>query len=120
MRSRRVLDSATAKLMVQRRELRRIAREHALATALHPVSDAYAADTSATAGAVHDALLRRLGPSEKLAMVAQLSRSVRALARAGLRVRNPHADEMTLKHHEAELLFGPELAARSLGRRLRG
>ena len=111
IRSRRSLEPDTARRMVQIREARRIARR--AQESLRPVGTP--ADTSAAAQAVQDMLLRRLSPTEKLAHVARLSRMVDELSLAGLRLRNPAADEQTIRFLRAELRLGHDLAVRVYG-----
>jgi hypothetical protein len=99
--------------MVEIREARRAAR--CARTARLPAGAP--ADTSVTALAVHDALLRRASPAEKLAQVARLSRVVDQLSLAGLRQRYPTADDEEISYRRAELRLGRELAARVYGAR---
>jgi len=109
-RSRRVLDSGTARQMVAIREARRAGRraEHA------PVSQPERqADTSVAAQAVQDSLWRRASASEKLLQVTRLSRMVQQLSIAGLRQRHPADSEQQLWHRFAELRLGSELASRA-------
>ncbi|HSA55393.1 MAG TPA: hypothetical protein VLE53_06790 [Gemmatimonadaceae bacterium] len=74
-----------------------------------------AADTSAAAQAVQDALLRRASPAEKLAQVGRLSRMVDQLAMAGLRQRHASVDDRMIRYRRAELRLGRELAVRVYG-----
>ena len=112
IRSRRVLSPETARRMVQIREARRIARR-ALQS---PRFDGTPADTSPAAQAVQDALLRRSTRAEKLARVTQLSRMTDQLSLAGLKLRNPHADDQTIRFLRAELRLGRALAVRVYGK----
>ena len=59
--------------------------------------------------------LRQMPAWRKLAMVGSMNRMVRALALAGLRERYP--DDTPAQRHRrlADLVLGPELAARALG-----
>jgi len=75
------------------------------------------ADTSVSALAVQDALLRRASPAEKLAQVARLSRMLDQLTMAGLRQRHPTSDDEMIRYRHAELRLGRELAARVYGAR---
>jgi hypothetical protein len=113
MRSRRVLDPQTARQMVAIRETRRAAQRAALATGAISGS----VDTAPEAQAVQDALLRRMSPARKLALVGSLSRAVVALARDGVKRRHPGADERSLEMHVAVLRLGEQLAARAYGPR---
>jgi len=108
-KSRRALDSETARRMVARREARRAAKRAAGISKLPPGTPA---DTSVAAQALQDALWRRASPSEKLMQVARLSRMVEQLSIAGLRQRHPADGEEALVYRRAELRLGPELASR--------
>lgn len=111
IRSRRILKPETARRMVQIREARKVARRaHQSLRA-----DGTPADTSVAAQAVQDSLLRRSSPAEKLAQVARLSRMVDELSLAGLRLRNPAADDRTIRFLRAELRLGRTLAVRVHG-----
>lgn len=59
--------------------------------------------------------LRRMPPWRKVALVCDMNRTVRALALAGLRQRYP--DDSPAQRHRrlADLVLGPELAARVFG-----
>ena len=59
--------------------------------------------------------LRRMSAARKLALVGEMNRSVRTLALAGLRERYPDDSEARLRRRLADLLLGPELAARAYG-----
>ena len=111
IRSRRALDPAIARRMVVIREARRIARRANPAARVGGT----AADTSAAAQAIQDALLRRASPAEKLAHVGRLSRMVDQLAMAGLRQRHASVDDRMIRYRRAELRLGRELAARVYG-----
>ncbi len=76
---------------------------------------AFSRDTGPNAERVLIELLRQAPPSRKLQMVAELNETVRLLALEGLRQRYPKADESELKRRLADLLLGPELAARAYG-----
>ena len=112
IKSRRTLDSAVARRMVEIREARRAARR---ANTARP--GGAPADTSVAALAVQDALFRRASPAEKLAQVAGLSRMVDQLSMVGLRQRHPTADDEMIAYRRAELRLGRELAARVYGAR---
>lgn len=111
IRSRRTLDPAIARRMVLIREARRVARRPKSAA---PIGGT-AADTSAAAQAIQDALLRRASAGEKLAQVARLSRMVDQLAMAGLRQRYTSVGEKMIRYRRAELRLGRSLAARVYG-----
>ena len=72
-------------------------------------------DTSPEAERVLIDLLRQAPAWRKLRMVNQLNASVRTLALSGLRQRYPQATEAELRRHLADMLLGPELAARAYG-----
>lgn len=52
---------------------------------------------------------------QKWERMAQLNRQARLLALAGLRRRYPDASDAELRRRLADLLLGPELAARAYG-----
>jgi len=60
-------------------------------------------------------LLRDLPAWRKMEMLAELNRTARSLALAGLRQRHPEADDAQLKRHLANLLLGEELANKIYG-----
>ena len=72
-------------------------------------------DTRPEAEAVLIELLRQAPPWRKLRMVGQLNQTVRTLALSGLRQRYPEAAPQELRRRLADLLLGPELAARVYG-----
>jgi len=72
-------------------------------------------DTSPEIEQIQIERLRRMPPWRKLALMAEMSQTVRVLALAGLRHRHPD-DTPALRHRRlADLLLGPELAARAYG-----
>jgi hypothetical protein len=71
-------------------------------------------DTRPEAEAVLIGLLRQAPPWRKLQMVGQLNQTVRTLALSGLRQRHPEAPPQELRRL-ADLLLGPDLAARAYG-----
>ena len=72
-------------------------------------------DTRPEAEAVLIKLLRQAPPWRKLHMVGQLNQTVRTLALSGLRQRYPEATSQELRRRLADLLLGPDLAARVYG-----
>jgi hypothetical protein len=72
-------------------------------------------DTRPEAELVLIKLLRQAPPWRKLHMVDQLNQTVRTLALSGLRQRHPNATPQELRRRLADLLLGPELAARVYG-----
>jgi hypothetical protein len=72
-------------------------------------------DTSPEAEQVLLDLLRRAPVHRKLEMLGQMNAAARYLALEGLRARHPGATEAQLQRYLADLLLGPELAARAYG-----
>lgn len=72
-------------------------------------------DTGREAEQVLIELLRRAPVARKLEMLGQLNAAARELALQGLRARHPDANEAQLQRRLADLLLGPELAARAYG-----
>lgn len=72
-------------------------------------------DTSPAAERVQLDLLRRAPAWRKVRMLAELNETVRTLALSGLRQRYPQASAQELRRRLADLLLGPELAARVYG-----
>ena len=59
--------------------------------------------------------LRQMPAWRKLALVGGLNQAVRRLALSGLRQRHPDDTEMQRRRRLADLLLGPELAAKVYG-----
>jgi hypothetical protein len=59
--------------------------------------------------------LRQMPPWRKMALVGEMNRTVCALALAGLRQRFPDETPAVRRRRLADLLLGPELAARAYG-----
>jgi len=72
-------------------------------------------DTRPEAERVLIDLLRKAPAWRKLEMVGQMNQTVRELALSGLRQRHPNATPEELRRRLADLLLGPELAARAYG-----
>lgn len=72
-------------------------------------------DTSPDAERVQLQLLRQAPAWRKMQMVTQLNQTVRALMLEGLRQRYPNASPRELNRRLADLVLGPELAARVYG-----
>lgn len=72
-------------------------------------------DTSPEVDEILFAYWREAPVWEKWQRMAQLNRSARLLALAGLRRRHPEASEEELRRRLADLILGPELAARVYG-----
>ncbi len=60
-------------------------------------------------------LWRQASPARKMDMLAQLYRSARLLALAGLKRRYPGADQDELRRRLADLMLGAELASKVYG-----
>ncbi|MBN1140063.1 MAG: hypothetical protein JXM73_26070 [Anaerolineae bacterium] len=74
-----------------------------------------AADTHPDVEQLQIQRLRQMPAWRKLALVSEMNRTVRALALAGLRQRYPDAGPAELDRRLADLVLGPELAARAYG-----
>lgn len=72
-------------------------------------------DTTPEAEALIFAYWREAPGWEKWQRMVELNRSARLLALVGLRQRHPEASEEELRRRLADLLLGPELAARVYG-----
>ena len=59
--------------------------------------------------------LRQIPPWRKMELMAEMGQSVRVLALAGLRRRHPQDTPARLRRRLADLLLGPDLAARTYG-----
>jgi hypothetical protein len=73
------------------------------------------ADTSPEIEAFQIQHLRRMPPWRKMALMGDMSRTVQTLALAGLRQRYPDDTPDQRRRRLADLLLGPELAARAYG-----
>jgi hypothetical protein len=73
-------------------------------------------DTSPDAERVLTDLYRRMTPAEKLRRVAELNEATAAFARAGLRTRDPRADERTIFLGLASLRLGSPMVELVYGR----
>jgi hypothetical protein len=62
-------------------------------------------------------LLWRMPPGRKLELVGEMTRTVHVMALAGLRQRYPDESPQQHRRRLADLLLGPELAARAYGPR---
>jgi hypothetical protein len=72
-------------------------------------------DTHPKMEALQIELWRQASPTKKMSMLAQLNKSVRTLAMAGLRSQYPQASEAELRRKLADLLLGKELARKVYG-----
>ncbi len=68
-------------------------------------------DTDEKARAVQHAILRRLGPSERLRLAAEMSEDVRRIAFEAEQRRHPELSEEAARQAVLDRLWGPELAA---------
>ena len=59
--------------------------------------------------------LRQMHPWRKMELVGEMNRTVQTLALAGLRQRHPDDSPHRRRRRLADLLLGPELAARVYG-----
>ena len=59
--------------------------------------------------------LRQMPPWRKMALMAEMGQTVWTLAMAGLRQRHPDDTPAQRRRRMADLLLGPELAARVYG-----
>ena len=68
------------------------------------------ADTDPKIEQIQIELLRKVSPTRKFEMVAQMNNTVRTFMFAGLKRRNPEATPEMLRRMFAELLLGEDLA----------
>jgi hypothetical protein len=72
-------------------------------------------DTTAAALDRYHELLRAQAPHQRLAQAMALSRTIRELAIAGIRLRHPGASERELQVRLAVRLYGPAVGRRLFG-----
>jgi hypothetical protein len=72
-------------------------------------------DTSPEIERIQIEHLRRMPPWRKMELVGDMNKAVRALALAGLRQRHPDDTPKQRNRRLADLILGPELAARVYG-----
>ena len=72
-------------------------------------------DTSPEAEKVLIDLWRKASTARKFRMIEDNQRSVLALSLSGLRMRHPHESEQRLRRRLADLVLGPEMAAKVYG-----
>jgi anti-sigma factor RsiW len=72
-------------------------------------------DTSPAADARYHELLRAMAPERRLEAAMRLSRGVREMALAGLRLRHPQADEQELRVRLTVRLYGRAAGVRLFG-----
>jgi hypothetical protein len=75
----------------------------------------FCSDTSPDIERLQVETLRHMPPHRKLALVGEMSQTVRVLALTGLRQRHPDDTPAQRQRRLADLLLGPELAARVYG-----
>lgn len=68
-------------------------------------------DTDDDARAVQLAVLRRIGPSERVRIAAEMSEDARRIAIEAERRRRPELSEAEARQRVLDRLWGPELAA---------
>ena len=73
------------------------------------------ADTASWADDLQLEFFREAPAWRKLEMAGQLTRGMRQLAESGLRSRYPQLSSAEMKRRLADILLGPELAARAYG-----
>jgi len=74
---------------------------------------AIAADTSHDADAAQLDAYRRMGGTERVAVMFRLTRMARDVAEAGIRSRHPDYDDARVKQALARLLYGDDLVRRA-------
>ena len=74
-----------------------------------------AADTTPQVERLLVERLRQMPPWRKMALMAEMGETVRALALAGLRQCHPDDTPAQRRRRLADLLLGPELASRACG-----
>src|SRR5437867_2502563 len=79
--------------------------------------DRFDGDTSREALRVQFAALRRLTPSQRLALMDGLTQLAQSMAREGLRRRHPGAGDAKLEARFFELVLGRDLATKVLEHR---
>ncbi len=80
---------------------------------MHPLAQ----DTAPAQLAEYYRLLREQTPEERLRAASVATRGLRALAEAGIRARNPTADDETVRWELVRLLYGDEVVERLRGPR---
>ncbi len=75
----------------------------------------FSADTSPDIENMQIEQLRQMHPWRKMALMAEMGQTVRTLALAGLCQRHPDDTPAQRRRRLADLLLGPELAARVYG-----
>jgi hypothetical protein len=73
-------------------------------------------DTTPEALAVQFQVLRRIGPTGRLAMMFELSDNLRSLVEAGVRHRHPDWDDRTVEREVIRLMIGDDLFRQAYGR----
>lgn len=74
------------------------------------VMQIYTTDTSPEAASVHQELIRRSAPSQRVTQAFRLSNQMARLSKAAIRRRHPDLTEQEVGLHFIELHYGAELA----------
>ena len=90
-------------------------RHRGLASRVRRASICSVGDTSAASNARYHELLRALSPERRLEAAMGLSRTVRALAEAGLRERHPNASDDEIRTRLTVRLYGRSAAEKLFG-----
>jgi hypothetical protein len=72
-------------------------------------------DTHPEIAEIQRNLLRQVSPARRLEMLGQMNRTVKELALSGLRSRYPDDGPQLIRRRLADLILGPELAAKVYG-----
>jgi hypothetical protein len=80
----------------------------------------YTDDTPQQIEEIQINIMRGMPVERKIQLVFALSQGVRELARTGIKLRHPQADNEEVNHRLAILMLGEELAEKTLGRRSKG
>jgi hypothetical protein len=73
-------------------------------------------DTSAEALAVQFQVLRRIGPTGRLAMMFELSDNLRQIVKDGVRHHHPDWDERVIEREVIRLMIGDDLFRQAYGK----
>ena len=73
-------------------------------------------DTSAEALAVQFRILRRIGPTGRLAMMFELSDNLRQIVKDGVRHHHPDWDDLTVEREVIRLMIGDDLFRQAYGK----
>ena len=73
-------------------------------------------DTSEDARLAQLAVLRQMGPAERVRVAVKMSEEAREIAAAGVRARHPAWSEARVRRAVLERIYGAELVERAWGR----